>query len=106
MITKSSAGDGDPPIACTLHAGALQDRLGDWQELLAHVTQRLPIDEGVRLEMAPDTPIDKLTRLVAAEQDCCRFLRLALTFDTRGVGLEVRGPDDARSVMEALFGAG
>ena len=34
-------------------------------------------------------------RLVAAEQDCCQFLRFAITVDTRGVGLEVRGPADA-----------
>jgi len=45
------------------------------------------------------------TALVAAEQDCCQFLRFAITVDVRGVALEVTAPDDARPIVESLFGA-
>ncbi len=50
-------------------------------------------------------PTDELIRLVAGEQDCCQFFRFAITVDTRGVALEVRAPDDARSIVESLFGS-
>lgn len=93
------------PIACTLRPDALREQLEDWQALLAHATRRSSIDDGVRVELADGAPLDELMRLVAAEQDCCQFLQFAITVDTRGIGLEVRGPDDARSIIEALFGA-
>jgi hypothetical protein len=35
----------------------------------------------------------------------CRFLRLAITVDTTGVAREVRGPVEAGSIIESLFGA-
>jgi hypothetical protein len=52
-----------------------------------------------------DAPLADVARLAAAEQDCCRFFSFALTVDERGVALEVRAPDDALSLVEALFGA-
>jgi DNA-binding transcriptional MerR regulator len=93
------------PIACTLRPDAMRGQLEDWHALLAPTARRTALDDGVRVELAAGTPLDELMRLVAAEQDCCQFLEFAITVDTRGVGLEVRGPDDARTVIEALFGA-
>jgi DNA-binding transcriptional MerR regulator len=93
------------PIACTLRPDALGGRLEAWQALLLHAARRTALDDGVRVELAADAPLDELIRLVAAEQDCCQFLRFAITVDTRGVGVEVRGPEDARTIVEALFGA-
>ncbi|HEV7760692.1 MAG TPA: MerR family transcriptional regulator [Acidimicrobiales bacterium] len=95
----------DPPVACTLGAGDMQARLGDWQDLLAHVTDRTAVDRGLRLTFDPATPLDRIAALAAAEHDCCRFFRFALTVDHRGVALEVRAPDDAGDVVTALFGA-
>ena len=43
--------------------------------------------------------------LVVAEQDCCQFVRFAITVDTRGVALEVRASNDAQSIVESMFGA-
>jgi DNA-binding transcriptional MerR regulator len=95
----------DEPVACTLGAGDMQGRLGDWQDLLAHVTGRTAVDGGLRLTFDPATPLDRIAALAAAEHDCCRFFRFALTVDQRGVALEVRAPDDAADVVTALFGA-
>jgi MerR family transcriptional regulator, copper efflux regulator len=95
----------DIPIACTLRPDALRGQIEDWQALLSHTERRFALDDGVRVEFSGGVPADELMRLVAAEQDCCQFLRFAITVDTRGVALEVRGPEDAGVVIEGLFGA-
>jgi DNA-binding transcriptional MerR regulator len=92
------------PIACTLRSDTLRGQLDDWQAVLAHAERRKPLEDGVRVEFAHGVPTDGLMRLVAAEQDCCQFIRFAITVDTRGVALEARAPDDARAILEALFG--
>ena len=83
----------------------MKGRLDDWQSLLVHVTRRERIDGGVRCVFAASVPNAELIRLVAAEQDCCQFFQFAITVDTRGVALEVRAPEDARSIVESMFGA-
>ena len=93
------------PIACALGPDAVRGRLEDWRALLVHVSGRSALDGGVRIEFAAGAPQEELMRLVAAEQDGCQFLRFAITVDARGIGLEVRAPDDARAVIDALFGA-
>ena len=93
------------PIACTLRPDALRGQLDDWQALLSHASRRAELDDGVRVELEPSAPLDELMRVVAAEQNCCQFLRFAITVDTRGVALEVRGPDDARPIIDATVGA-
>lgn len=95
----------EPAIACTLSAGSMRGRLADWDELLAHVERRTPIDGGVRCAFGASVPAERLMRLVAAEQDCCQFFQFAITVDTRGLALEVRAPADARSILESIFGA-
>ena len=52
-----------------------------------------------------DVDVVELTRLMHAEQGCCRFFGFALTIDADGVGLEVRAPADAQDVVTSLFGA-
>lgn len=98
-------GPNEPPIACTLDSDALRGQIDDWMASLRHAGSRGHLDGGLRLEMGSATPLDELTRLVAAEQRCCQFLRFAITFDERGVGLEVTGAADAMSIIDGLFGA-
>ena len=93
------------PIACTLPDDAMPTRLADWQRVLAPVTARTAIDGGVRLTFGDDVDVVELTRLMHAEQGCCRFFGFALTIDADGVGLEVRAPADAQDVVTSLFGA-
>jgi hypothetical protein len=102
MSTKPAAGD-DPAIACTLSAGSMKCHLDDWQELLGYVERREWIDDGIRLVFAESVPTSELIRLVAAEQDCCQFFRFSVTVDTRGIALEVRGPQDAQLVVQTMF---
>ena len=91
-------------IACTLGSQSMRGRLDEWQRLLEHVEHREPIEHGLRATFGPETPLDELMRLAAAEQDCCQFFTVAITIDSRGVALEVRAPDDALPVLHTLFG--
>jgi MerR family copper efflux transcriptional regulator len=102
--TSEQVLDGGPAIACTLVAGATEGRIDDWQAMLGHVERRQKIDGGVRCLFAASVPTGDLIRLVAAEQECCQFFQFAITVDSRGVALEVRAPDDARSIVESMFG--
>lgn len=104
-LTTKAAVVGEPALACTLAADSMKGRMADWHSLLAHVERREPIDGGVRSVFMSSVPIGDLMRLVAAEQDCCQFFRFAITVDTRGVALEVRAPDDARGIVESMFGS-
>jgi MerR family copper efflux transcriptional regulator len=92
-------------IACTLDGGEMPNRMAEWQAVLARVSDRTTVPGGVRLEFAPDVPLGEVARLAAAEHHCCRFFSFAITVDERGAALEVRAPDDALPIVEALFGA-
>jgi MerR family copper efflux transcriptional regulator len=105
LTTKAAASDGDTPIACTLGATDMDQRLTDWQALLSRVQARTPIDGGVRLTFQPGTSAEAITRLAAGEQDCCRFFAFTLTIDQRGTALEVRAPADGQDVLTTLFGS-
>jgi len=104
-LTAKPAAAGEPAIACTLPSVFMNGRLGDWQTLLVHVARRERIDGGVRCLFAASVPNAELIRLVAAEQGCCQFFQFAITVDTRGIALEVRAPEDARLIVESMFGA-
>ena len=102
--TKPEGVAGEMSTACTLGSQAMQSRLDEWQRLLEHVEDREAIEGGLRATLAPATPLTELTRLIAAEQECCQFLAFAITIDSRGVALEVRSPLDALPVLHSLLG--
>jgi len=104
LVAEPSDPEEPSPVACTLPAEAMPARVEDWTGMLRFVTRRTSVDGGVRLELDPTVPVGDLARLASAEQDCCRFFSFVLTLDARGVGLEVRAPDDARSIVHSLFG--
>lgn len=95
----------DPPIACTLDAGAMPGRLEDWRTMLDHAVARTRTPTGtLRVEFDGVTDLVDLARLVAAEQQCCAFFSFAITVDGRGIALEVGAPDGAGDIVTSLFG--
>lgn len=104
LTTKPIADTNQPPIACTLDATAMRTQQHEWRSLLAHVTQRWTIPGGVRIELDHTIALGELARLASAEHACCRFFEFAITFDERGVALEVRAPRDAAPLVDSLFG--
>jgi DNA-binding transcriptional MerR regulator len=96
--------DPPPPVACTLAAAEFPGRLADWRNVADNAVTRVDVDGGVRLQLDPATPLDQLLLLIQAEQGCCAFLAFTLTFDGRGVGLEVRAPAEGLALVDALLG--
>ena len=104
LSAKPVAVDG-VPIACTLGAGEMQDRIADWQEALREVTRREPVAGGVRVHLPRTTPIARLASLIEAEQSCCQFFTFTLTIGVDAITLDVSGPKGAEDIVHALVGA-
>jgi DNA-binding transcriptional MerR regulator len=110
LITKldaAAARTSEPdgvPIACTLGAGDMATRLDEWNAILAGVTARYALADGLRLRFGPGADVTEIARLAAAEQGCCRFFDFALVIDGHGVALDVHAPADAKPVLTGLFG--
>ena len=92
------------PIACSLDAGAMGDRLQEWQVLLAQSSAREPTDAGYRLTFARDPELAAaLADLAAREIECCPFFTFALTMASDGLQFDVAVPEDARALVDPLF---
>ena len=103
-MTAADAGSAEVPIACSLSGGDMQDRVAEWQSLLGGVERREEISSGLRLVFRHPAPLADISRLAAAEYECCPFFSFAITVDGRGVGLEVTAPAHGQELLEAVFG--
>lgn len=91
-------------MACRLGPADLSGRVGEWQALLQLARSRSSTPDGaLRVEFDPNIDLKDLADLIAAEQRCCPFA-FTVTVDVRGVGLEVRAPEDAAGLVDDLFG--
>jgi hypothetical protein len=94
------------PIACTLEASAVGDRVTEWRKLLAAVVERRTLDGGVSLQL-PARPelAAAVADLAMREQGCCAFFEFSLRMGGDGLWLDVTAPPDAAPIVETLFGA-
>jgi hypothetical protein len=94
----------DLPIACTLGAGDLETRQAELAALgrRSLISVDRPDGGPFRLSFESD-PLTKaeLERIVAAEAECCAFLKMTIT-DSDPLELTIDGPDDAGLVIEEL----
>jgi hypothetical protein len=97
----------DTPIACTLGAGELEQRLNAIAEvgtasLISHQT------EGNRhlLRFQSSAAVRKqLEDIVAGERKCCSFLDLVLSEERDELLLSIAAPEDGQAVADELAGA-
>lgn len=92
-----------PPIACTLsptdHRARVEEIAGFARGALR---SREPIAGGERLTFDPGAE-PELRRIVAAEAECCAFLRMDVRPADDALVLEVTGPADAQPIIAELF---
>jgi hypothetical protein len=97
----------DLPVACTLSPGALAARRqGLLSELVRKAESAEELPDGHRLSFAAaDDTLALIMKAVAAERQCCRFLRFQITVEAGGgpVSLELTGPAGTREFLSALF---
>lgn len=98
----------DLPIVCTLPDRELQERRdGLLAQLVACATDRRFTEDGASFEFATSDEVTALlTQVLAAERQCCRFLRFRVTFepDLGPITLEITGPGGTREFLEGALG--
>ena len=95
----------EQPIACSLDAADYAARRQQTAEIARDALRsREPAEGGVHLTFAAtDATERELRDVIAAEADCCSFLRFALDRDGETLRLNVTGPADAQPIIAELF---
>ena len=95
------------PIACSLSAAQLPERLGQMSEL----GREALLDAGIagaraRLRFAARVGVrERLDAVVAAESECCAFLTMAVADEPGALVLTIDAPADAEPVLAELVDA-
>ena len=97
------SGPAPVPVACTLAADDMGDRVAQWQEVLAGAI-RVTIPGGLRLTLPADRAA-AVAGLAAQEQECCAFFDFRLHLDGPSLHLEVRAPEAGAGLLMELFAA-
>ena len=92
------------PIACSLGAGDLQQRLAAIAEIGADSLIGRGLENGRHvLRFRADAETRKrLDEIVAAEADCCSFLDLVLLEEGGELVLTIAAPDEAQPIADDL----
>jgi hypothetical protein len=97
------------PIACRLDGADLADRIEAWREVVQRATSRGVEGDCVVAVYPNDAQLlDRLRELIAAEAECCSFLRFSLEATPDAILTELRLPEELpesmRTRVVALFG--
>jgi hypothetical protein len=95
------------PIACSLSAGELKQRLAAMAEigassLISHNTED---DRHLLRFRANARARQRLEGIIAAETECCSFLDLSLSEEGEELVLSIAAPKDAQMLTDGLAGA-
>jgi hypothetical protein len=97
----------DLPIACSLTAAELPERLAEIGAIGREGLLGADIDGAVallRFRGGGDTRA-RLERIVAAEAQCCAFLAMGLRDDRDAIELRIEAPPGAEPVVRELVAA-
>jgi hypothetical protein len=90
------------PLTCTLDGPDLVNRIEAWREVVARAKTRRVEDGRVVAVYPKDAQIlDRLRELVAAEAECCSFLRFSVEETPDAILTELRLPEELPDSMRA-----
>lgn len=93
------------PLACTLSGSELGERIMEWRHIASHATSRHVEKGRVVSTYPPDRRLlQQLRRLIAAEAQCCPFMRFNVEERPDQVEVELRVPDDMSEVLAVMLG--
>jgi len=97
----------DPPIACSLDAGALSDRLAHMAELggAALLDARIDGRRALLRFTAGNEVRGRLEGIIAAEARCCPFLGMDVTEESGRLTLTIVAPAGAEPVLDDVVAA-
>ncbi|HSZ38024.1 MAG TPA: hypothetical protein VK773_13100 [Acidimicrobiales bacterium] len=89
------------PIACSLDAGSLADRVDEWRTLVA--TSVVAVDaEATAVHLAlesSDAALVAAVELAQREKQCCPFFDVSIDIGPRRRTLSLRVPDGAEEAL-------
>jgi anti-sigma-K factor RskA len=91
----------DAPIACSLDAGSLADRVEEWRALVATSVVALEAEpRAVHLVLEPsDAALVAAVELAQREKQCCTFFDVAIHIGAQQRTLSLGVPDGAEEAM-------
>jgi len=101
----TNTSDDTIPVACTLTAPELAERVGINRALFGTAEEVRSLPDGHAFRFPSDAGrIDEILQFVAAERECCRFSRFTLEFepDLGPVWLQVRGPAGVKAFTDSM----
>ena len=101
LVDSQNSPSASHPIACTLGVG-VEDRINEWDTMLAAATHRELIPGGVRVHFGSGIDVAALATLAAAEHGCCRWATFAITIGD-DIALDAVGPEEASYLIEATL---
>lgn len=97
--------DATAPIACTISADEVPERLGVLERLRADLTEVTPAADGFLLHFPPRDDIEAdLHRFSVDEKRCCRFWGFAVEASDERLTLRWAAPPEARDLLADIVG--
>lgn len=93
------------PIACTLVADAVIDRLSEWKAFLATMVQSVETGtcDAVLTLLGGSEPLLMATDLAEREKACCSFFLFSIGLDGTGTHLHIEVPPEAEPILTDLL---
>lgn len=92
-------------LACSLSGPELVERITEWAQVASQATRR-HVEKGRIVSTYPqdDALLQELRRLIAAEANCCAFMRFTLAERPNEVEIELRVPEDMTDAVATVLG--
>jgi hypothetical protein len=94
----------DKPIACSLGASALEQRVAAIADIGADslVSRKTRGDQRLLRFRSSDETRQRLEAIVTAEAECCSFLDLSLTEKDGELVLSIAAPEEGQAIADEL----
>ena len=95
----------DVPIACSLDAGSLADRVDEWRALVATSVVAVEVEpKVVHLVLEPsELALVTAVELAQREKQCCPFFDVVVAIGAQQRTLSLRVPDGAEEALASFL---
>ena len=95
----------DVPIACTLSADGVVERVGEWRDFLASMVQTIEAtpNRAVVHLINDDQAVLMAASLAEREKACCAFFEFSLDVAASGTDLHIAVPAEAEPILAGLL---
>jgi hypothetical protein len=92
-------------LTCSLSGPKLVERIREWGQVASHATSRHEEKSRIVSTYPPDQQLlQRLRKLIAAEAECCPFMKFNVEEGPDQVEVELRVLDDMSEALAAMLG--